>query len=1182
MRTRLVLTQAELAERVGVTPNTLARWERGEIPVSRIAAKTIEAIGAGTLTGSAISRGSGFTLDPLHREILSALDGPVNPSGFEACAVELIREEGWRAVPVSGGQDAGFDGAIADGAGEPLMLIVTTSTNLVSNLKGNVKSARRNGWQANEAIFATSRHIAGKMRRRLFDAAETLNISLIQTYDQDWFAYRLYANPVWCKQLLNISGRPHALSAFPRTKRPVRGDELLGRERELQWLIDRTGDSVLVGGPAVGKTFLLRSLVQEGQVLFLVDDDREKIANDLRELQPQAVIIDDAHVRIKLVESFLELRKSVAAESVAVIATCWPGAVSEVQGALGVASDAVCEINQISDGKIMIELIKSCGLQGPDELLAEIRRQAGGRPGLAATLAHLCVAGDFSRVVTGEALLDHLIPSLDLMLGTDTRFYLAPFALGGEAGSMPNAVASRLRVSDLDISSKLAQLAEAGIVMERPGRAVSVQPAQLRWALVRDVFFGGAGSLDYLTFLEIVENRYEGLKTLIGARSRGAQISDLASQIEDMPSVGLWQDFARCGRNEVEYVLDNHPDLLTDVASSALEHSPEATIPRLLDNAKSGVFDRSFNQQGPIEELRRWVSTGLPLNASAQEVLRRRTTFVQQSTIWWKRTRNSRVAISAMAIALDPEVEHSSLDPGNEDTLTIMRGVYALPVIKGLISLWPALIEVASTGDDVPWTDLMQLATEWFFVDRFHAVDRDTLTAAQSFAQQILEDIAKATQYRPGVQHLLKNYAARLDLTIELELDEDFEFLFPDWRVDIDEMGILADRFKNRWVGSSADDLSGRLTQIDSQADWAGIQVTSLVLGIACDRIARVHQDPLSVASHLIENDVSAPIVEPFLQFAASRGVSGWVTLAGKCLESEKYRPIAIAVIIRNLDSPSDLLGAAISNAGPYSGVVELWCLRGEVDESVLDKLLGANDDRIATAAAIGHWCADPQGEIAIAVKGAWRDAILRSVNDGLGHTNGRNYWLGQMLCKDGNLAKDFLILELGQIDRNWLGLAGEDVAIEAIGGMDVRLRQEVLRELPTGRIWPPKDIAKLLIGDELGLYKELLSSDALREYHLAPLAGKPDREWGAKAKLALDAGHRAVDIVAATQSSPFSWMGNESEMWAEWRSAFELVGKLNDDDPRIVDLARRGQSMMLTRETQAQVEERRRALYGR
>jgi transcriptional regulator with XRE-family HTH domain len=47
IRERLGWTQAELAEAVGVAPNSVARWERGEMAIRESAARLIQSIAAG-------------------------------------------------------------------------------------------------------------------------------------------------------------------------------------------------------------------------------------------------------------------------------------------------------------------------------------------------------------------------------------------------------------------------------------------------------------------------------------------------------------------------------------------------------------------------------------------------------------------------------------------------------------------------------------------------------------------------------------------------------------------------------------------------------------------------------------------------------------------------------------------------------------------------------------------------------------------------------------------------------------------------------------------------------------------------------------------------------------------------------------------------------------------------------
>jgi DNA-binding transcriptional regulator YiaG len=42
IRQKLALTQAALAEAIGVTSNTIARWERGEMAISEPAARLLE------------------------------------------------------------------------------------------------------------------------------------------------------------------------------------------------------------------------------------------------------------------------------------------------------------------------------------------------------------------------------------------------------------------------------------------------------------------------------------------------------------------------------------------------------------------------------------------------------------------------------------------------------------------------------------------------------------------------------------------------------------------------------------------------------------------------------------------------------------------------------------------------------------------------------------------------------------------------------------------------------------------------------------------------------------------------------------------------------------------------------------------------------------------------------------
>lgn len=634
------------------------------------------------------------TLDPHHEKILDALDGHLDDVVFEECAVELARQDGWPVVPVIGGQDDGFDGAVADGNGEPFPLLSTIGEDLVGNLKENVKQARRKGWKADRVVFATSRDVTPQKRRNLYKGARESNVTIIQAYPREWFAYRLYHNPHWCKRLLGLTGRPRALSVFPRTDRPRLGDNVSGRESETQWLKSSQGDCLLVGGPGSGKTFLLQSLADELQALFLVDGDREQIANDLRELRPSVVIIDDAHVNPDLIRSFDQLRKEIDAEHIRIIATCWISEVEQVRNALRLADQNVLHLDLI-DADTMVNIIKSFGIEGPNELIATIRQQAAGRPGLAATLADLCLQGNVQRVISGEGLADQLSAQLSETFDVDVKRLLAVFALGGDAGVCQFEAARFLGISDLEISERLARLAAGGVLRERGDRALSVEPDPMRWVLVRDVFFGGVGSLDYTSLLEVVEDPVDAIATLIRANSRGAQIPYLLQLVERADSEDLWSDYAWLGTSEAEHVITQSPELILvgEIARASLRHVPEIAIPQMLNRIgeAGGPLDND-----PTKLLGNWITDA---HRARKNGILERETLVRSAHRWWKQTHRARTAIRVMCIGLKPDFEYYTLDPGTGSSISSTQGIIPGPLLNEIIRLWPCVKEIIKEGE---------------------------------------------------------------------------------------------------------------------------------------------------------------------------------------------------------------------------------------------------------------------------------------------------------------------------------------------------------------------------------------------------------------------------------------------------------------------------------------------------
>ena len=1176
LRSRLGLTQAALAEAVGVVPNTLARWERGELGIPKWAVERLEAASRSGSSGSAVTRPRGVVLDPHHSAILDALDSRLDPTVFERFAAASLKRDWPRLVPVAGGGDDGFDGAVADGdTRAPFPLVVTTAKYLTGNLRKNLARARRKGPAVDRALFATSRRVTPRMRQKLQAEAGKLGVTLLQIYDQDWFASYLYGSQEWCEKLLGVTGRPHALSPFPVTQRPVLGDRVLGRDREMRWLQERSGDRLLVGAPGSGKTFLLRALVLQGRALFLVDEDREQIANDLRSLKPLAVIIDDAHVDPERIERFAQLRTEVASR-VRIVASSWPSRAGAVQRALQVPSTEVLGLNPI-DADTMIKIIKSSGITGPDELFYHIRLQADGRPGLAATLSHMCLAGDVRRAASGEALVDQLVPQLDSTLDVqDATSFLAPFALGGDAGVRLELVAGQLNRPLDEVSSNLSQLAAAGVVSERPHGAVSVEPPPMRWVLVRRFFFDGAGSPDITPFLHIVENQHCAIDTLIGARARGATVPDLETYLELAGSDRLWESYASVGPSEARYVLAKHPERVHAVAGSALHNAPESVIPLLLDRMRGAGSAGSSDSENALEILNHWATALLPRD---RDSIRRRSVLLDTALNWWRRRHDAQTALRTVCIALNPGFFFLAPNPGSPRRGAIVQGHLVDEDLQTLTGFWPRVTDVVRGSTDVPWDSLYRLVRSWRYLDTSALADIEiaasTTAITQPFAERILRDLAALSHDKPGVQIELREIGRQFGVRIEATRDQDFEDLYPP---NFSERAMeLDDRVINRWRRRSVDRIALSLARVRTEAEHASLQYPPWAALCLCARLAETLPDPVAATKAFMQHELPARLVAPLLHELAKGDRPEWASMVHCCLQRDRYREIGFEAAICHPAPPREVLSAALANAGDMAKVIEACFYQASIPRTTIRTMLQCSDSRVAVPAAIGHWQAVRQEGHDEILDEAWRQAILRAPVGGTGGSVHDDYWVGEIMSADPLLAEEWLLLKFGP--RGDLHFWRVERAVTKIlmtlaaGG-----RMRVLMGLRPDP-WN-EELVKLLVGDDHEIYEALLGAQSLASWHLAPLTGKPDGHgWRAKALQALDHGRASEDIAEAPLGRSHGWSGSESEMWAGWRRSFEAL--LDDTDRRIARIGERGAEITKEYESLALARERGGTVHG-
>ena len=465
-------------------------------------------------------------------------------------------------------------------------------------------------------------------------------------------------------------------------------------------------------------------------------------------------------------------------------------------------------------------------------------------------------------------------------------------------------------------------------------------------------------------------------------------------------------------------------------------------------------------------------------------------------------------------------------------------------------------------------------------------ISDETETVIQEFAECMLRDLAEATKEHPGIQHRLQSSVEVMGSRIDLALDSTFESFYS-WQDPAEGKRLVDGTAKLLGIGHrSINDIAESLARIQVEARLADFDPgASGTAEQICRRISDSAEDPVMAAEIFMQHKLPGKWIHPFLFRATTEDHQGWRSVMCQCLSDKSYQEIGVSVILTLPDPPPEMLETLLSLAGNFLHLTYWLCRWGSVHKATLQALLNADDHRVAVVAAVGLWSAEPKGKIELVDKSLWKEAIFRTVYEdsfpsGL---DTYEYRLGEILASDSDLAEEWLLTGLGERNSR-IGFHMKEIAVESvILAMELQQRRRVLTALPRVWNWTVNMLVREVIGQDLDLYQELLDSKDRSDYHLSPLMGKPDGLWWMKAVLALNAGHSIKEIVrAAYASEAQAWMGNESDMWAEWRKAFQAPQDLGEADSRILEIARRGTEIMSKREEEALKEERDRAVHGR
>jgi hypothetical protein len=1117
-------------------------------------------------------RRSGISKDPFHAQIVDGLDQEhLDPACFQRCMADLLRDSLPNLVPITGSSDGGWDGAIADGRGEPFVLICTTS-DVKRNLKKSLDSLKRGTALRRKAVVATSQRLTPAQRETLKGVAKDKGFTLVQIFDQDAVADRLYHDPVWCKRLLGISGTPSPLTNTPPSHRPSFEIPLIGREADTEWVKTTPGDLVIAGQPGSGKTYLLRSLVgQEWDAQFLIREERTAIADALRQQRPAVVIVDDADsdpvpTRLEILAGLRQVY------DFSIVATTWEGGQDQVVQDLGGLPAAQVRKLELLTRQQILEIIKQVGVEASERVLRELVDQAANRPGLAVTIATFWLQGFWQEVLEGRALSQALLARLRKLLRQDApEDILAALSLGGERGMSLETVGDQLRMSVPEIRRSMADLAMAGVLSEVGGGALAVQPRQFRSALIRAVYFpDGPVRPDYRGLLAAVPDRDSAVEALTEARARGAAIpeNELRQLVLHSASHRVWSGFAQLGDDCARWALDNYPGNVVDLAASALQAAPRAAIPRVFERAGKAVRGEDMRSEGPdhvVSHLRRWVKD---LEAGPAQGLTRRRMVAAAAKRYLAEGGDLAVGTQGIFLSLTPSVEGSTLDPGIGDTVNLRFGLLPLKYLLEIEEIWKEVRGAIGTIDRSNWQHISATLWEWIYPEyaaKSANVPEERKRAMRDFAVQVLRDLCPLAEGKPGISAGLRGLAARIALDLPVPADPVFDLLYAEEDAEPEakqapqaSRSEALEKVAETWAKASPSAVAAQLAFYGQQAEIIGQQWDPKVVEL-CRMLAVEVEDPEAWLDAFIDLDLRGRLAPAFLEEIVKRAGSGWETRLARCLELRSLKWTATSLILKHPAPPGSLVQRALAAADRLPTLVETLCLRREVPIPTLRLLLQLPTWEAAASAAVGEWASDPKGTVRHEVGAEWRSAILRARTKDYAASaaGGIQYWLGVILAQDAALAFEWLRARLGEPDLPSYFMEGSPFAL-ALGALRHDQRVKLLEALEAAPIL--ESLLPLLIGRDGGLYELLLSAERLKDYHLEPLKGQPDESWANLAQQALNAGHDPAELAAISFAGGSGFVGSGLEHWTRWEKAFAALEETDGKD--LVEVAHRGRAM--------------------
>lgn len=895
------------------------------------------------------ARSSGSTASGMHEldRITHALATKrLDAHLFERCATDFLIEVYPGLSPIPGGTDWGRDADVHGTANPvPPRLLVTSSRSIEGvkeNMVSGLKSLAKHCVKVERVVLANPALINEQQRQKLRNKARELGVTIDAFHDRDFFASKLRRDGEWRKALLGLSGEPISLSRVPShlAEHPWASIPLVGREAEIELLQANRGDAILVGAPGVGKTRLAAALAN---AVFVDVDIAEssQVANDLRWLQPELVVLDDAGQHSDLVRYLTKLRRSENdLLSYRIVCVCWPDEIAAIEDLLPGAQQI--EI-PLLERQYIDQIILSMGVRS-QLARQEIIDQAEGRPGWAIAITDILTkTQQWDSLLSGRVLLGEVARYLRrARVGTEAIHLLTTIAaLGGIIDNHIPALATSLNLPVPIARQLLLGAAHSGLLDSinsyaiggRQTRHYSVRPPMLADALVAEHAFRSAvPAVDLLSLADAWPDalgqitRSAITSALMGADARFVA-GELIRRYRDgsaatSPGLGALAQLYACidpqtGREVLSWARAEFKSVCQTGDGDAKQLETIVELAELLARRylfaeavhlilDIGMLDARPTNQFPSHPLRAYESLITDYHPDLAPPPGLRQLVANTTDVWLAQNFNAPRAYEVYGAAISSLLSiHRSgryLDAANRRQVNIVETVVSPLEIEDIYeSIWPQIKERLISAPPLTVRCAIEEATNYLRIggghDRPFGINHpdDAIEAANRFGAKIFLDLAEVVADKPGLTVLLERSASRFGLNLSLQpMGSDLALFFVDiergerWEEATTSALEAIKEATAAWGVEDPSTVIDRLIDLRTQLDICHLKWPNRVEWV-CQALSESVPNPLTWVEAAIAGGLF-PEAEPFVRAAVSRSAPIPQGLIEKALEDHRAR----------------------------------------------------------------------------------------------------------------------------------------------------------------------------------------------------------------------------------------------------------------------------------------------------